>query len=77
MDLGDFTQTVELTFPCLITVDKDICEPRLPSYRKKIATRDRPIQTLTFFGFTRSKSGSLRFGRFRDSGDESFSSGTS
>ena len=48
MDLGDFTQTVELTFPCLITVDKDICEPRLPSYRKKIATRDRPIQTLTF-----------------------------
>ncbi|HQN63574.1 MAG TPA: electron transfer flavoprotein subunit beta/FixA family protein, partial [Flexilinea sp.] len=48
MDLGDFTQTVELPFPCLITVDKEIYEPRLPSYRKKIATRDRPIQTLSF-----------------------------
>ena len=30
--------------PCLITVDKDIFVPRLPSYRLKKATADRPGQ---------------------------------
>lgn len=47
-DLGNFTQTVEICLPCLITVEKDIYEPRLPSYKRKISTKDKPIQILTF-----------------------------
>ena len=47
-DLGFVTQTVEITLPCLMTVDKDIFEPRLPSYKRKLATKDRPIRVLTF-----------------------------
>ena len=47
-DLGNFMQTVEINFPCLITVEKDIYEPRLPSYKRKISTKDKPIQILTF-----------------------------
>ncbi len=37
----------EIFFPCLITVEKGIYEPRLPSYRLKLATQSTPIQTLT------------------------------
>lgn len=47
-DLGFVTQTVEIMLPCLITVEKDIFEPRLPSYKKKMATKDRPIQVISF-----------------------------
>ncbi len=42
-DMGDSYAIVELMYPCLITVDKDILEPRLPSYRLKLKTADRPI----------------------------------
>lgn len=47
-DLGFFTQTVEVQLPCLMTVEKDIFEPRLPSYKRKLETKDRAIHTLTF-----------------------------
>lgn len=47
-DLGFVTQKVEITLPCLLTVDKDIFEPRLPSYKRKLATKDKPIRILTF-----------------------------
>ncbi|MHC1772408.1 MAG: electron transfer flavoprotein subunit beta [Flexilinea sp.] len=47
-DLGDFTQTLEIKFPCLITVEKDIFEPRLPSYKRKINTKGKTIRILTF-----------------------------
>ncbi len=47
-DLGDFTQTVEIKFPCLITVEKDIFEPRLPSYKRKISTEGKAIRILSF-----------------------------
>ena len=47
-DLGFFTQKAEISLPCLLTVDKDIFEPRLPSYKRKIATKDKPIRVLTF-----------------------------
>ena len=36
-----------LTFPCLISVEKDICIPRLPSYLKKQATKDREVKYVT------------------------------
>ncbi len=47
-DLASVTQVSELPFPCLITVDKDICVPRLPSYRLMRETKDRPIRILSF-----------------------------
>lgn len=47
MDMPETLETVKILFPCLITVDKDIFQPRLPSYRKKIATADKEIVTYT------------------------------
>lgn len=47
-DLGFVIQKAEINLPCLLTVDKDIFEPRLPSYKRKLATKDKPIRTLTF-----------------------------
>lgn len=35
-------------YPCLLTIDKDTCVPRLPSYLLKKATADRPIRILSF-----------------------------
>lgn len=40
--------TVNLPFPALIAVEKGVGEPRLPSYKLKLATADRPIRTLSF-----------------------------
>ena len=47
-DLGAVTMKSEITLPCLLTVDKDIFEPRLPSYKRKLATKDKPVRVLTF-----------------------------
>lgn len=47
-DLASVTQVSELPYPCLITVDKDMCVPRLPSYLLKRATADRPVRIMTF-----------------------------
>ena len=46
MDLPEQVQVVELSFPCLITVEKGIYEPRLPSYRLKLATKQKAIRIL-------------------------------
>lgn len=40
-------ETLKLRFPCLISVEKDICIPRLPSYLKKTATCEREIRAIT------------------------------
>ena len=37
---------VRMSLPCLLTVEKGIFEPRLPSYRRKLATADREITWL-------------------------------
>lgn len=50
-DLVDITQTARMEFPCLITVEKDIFTPRLPSYKLKLATKDRKVHILTFKDF--------------------------
>ena len=50
-DMADSTAVVKLSFPCLITVDKDIMQPRLPSYRKKLAAKGKPVGILTFQDF--------------------------
>ena len=46
VDLPDYEITEKIPFPCLMTVEKGVFEPRLPSYRKKLATADREITWL-------------------------------
>lgn len=46
-DLGSVTQVSEMGYPCLITVDKDMCVPRLPSYILKKQTKDKKVTILT------------------------------
>ncbi|MGI6777042.1 MAG: electron transfer flavoprotein subunit beta/FixA family protein [Acetivibrionales bacterium] len=50
-DMSDSIEIVEISYPCLITVEKEIMQPRLPSYRKKLETSDRPVKILTFKDF--------------------------
>ena len=41
-------QTAELSYPCLITVEKDIFTPRLPSYRRKIKHKTTKIEKIAY-----------------------------
>lgn len=43
MDMPHTVEVVDVKLPCLIAVDKDIYQPRLPSFKKKLATKDREI----------------------------------
>ncbi len=47
LDMPLHLVTAKLSFPCLLTVEKGIFEPRLPSYKLKLATADRPVKILT------------------------------
>ena len=51
MDMPNTIEVVEVKFPCLLTVEKDIFQPRLPSYRQKLATKDREIRMITLKDF--------------------------
>ncbi|MEG0048117.1 MAG: electron transfer flavoprotein subunit beta/FixA family protein [Clostridia bacterium] len=46
MDLGQEIQTVRVALPCLMAVEKDIVQPRLPSFVRKCQMADTPIQVL-------------------------------
>ena len=46
-DLGSHYANSSLPFPCLLTVEKDIFEPQLPSYLLKQAAKDRKIEVLS------------------------------
>ena len=46
MDMPESVATVKVHFPCLITVEKDIFQPRLPSFKKRIETKNREIKIL-------------------------------
>ena len=46
-DMGNLVADTAMSYPCLITVEKDIFRPRLPSYIALKRTRNRPINTLT------------------------------
>jgi electron transfer flavoprotein beta subunit len=50
-DLTDSIEVVELMYPCLITVEKNIVQPRLPSYRRKHESTGRPVNMLSFSDF--------------------------
>ena len=39
----DHEEIVEIEMPCLITIDKDMNTPRLPSYRRKLLMKDYEI----------------------------------
>lgn len=43
MEMSEDVERLKIPFPCLITVQKDIYEPRLPSYKKQKATANREI----------------------------------
>ena len=47
MEMSDDIEKLKVPFPCLITVQKDICEPRLPSYKKQKATANKAISRYT------------------------------
>lgn len=51
MDMQEANGVLEVKLPCLITVEKDIFEPRLPSYIRKKQTRDREIKVLSLNDF--------------------------
>ena len=46
IDLPQHVQELKVKLPCLITVEKGIYEPRLPSYKRKKATGGREIARL-------------------------------
>ena len=41
-------QTLEIDFPCLITVEKNNDSPRLPSYKRSVEYRNYQIEQITF-----------------------------
>jgi len=42
-DYGEFVQICDIQMPCLLTIDKDSCVPRLPSYLLRKASQEREI----------------------------------
>lgn len=50
-DMADSTEIVELIYPCLITVEKDIMQPRLPSFRKKLLTSEWAVNIMSLEDF--------------------------
>lgn len=48
MDMPETVEIQEVALPCLITVEKDINQPRLPSFKLKIKTADKKIEHITF-----------------------------
>ena len=49
--LQDVIETVHMPFPCLVTVEQDICMPRLPSLKTARETADKPIHMLGLDSF--------------------------
>jgi len=47
MDMPDTVELASIKCPCLLSVEKNIFQPRLPSYKKKILTKERKIEVLS------------------------------
>ncbi len=52
MDMPNTVEVVEINYPCLITVEKDIFQPRLPSFKLKLDSQDRKIPFFCINDFT-------------------------
>lgn len=48
MDMPRDIETIRIPFPCLLTVKKDIYQPRLPSYLRKKKTMKQDVEIYTF-----------------------------
>jgi len=46
MDMPNTIEVAKIKFPCLLSVEKDIFQPRLPSFKKKIETKDREVKII-------------------------------
>ncbi len=46
MDMPNTIEVAKIKFPCLLSVEKDIFQPRLPSFKKKIETKDRVVKII-------------------------------
>lgn len=44
MNMEETVEIQEIKLPCLITVDKDIYTPRLPSYKRKLEIKDKKVK---------------------------------
>jgi len=51
MDMPTTVEVAAVEYPCLMTVEKDIFSPRLPSYKRKMETADREIKVLSVKDF--------------------------
>ncbi len=47
MDMSHDIEIAKIEYPCLLSVDKDIFMPRLPSYLKKEMTKEREIRVIS------------------------------
>ena len=52
MDMPQTVEVVEVKLPALITVAKDSNEPRLPSFKLKLASAGRPVKRLSLDDFS-------------------------
>lgn len=50
-DLSDYSQTIRLPYPALISVEKDIYQPRLPSLKKKMELKNCNIEVMNLDSF--------------------------
>lgn len=46
--MDKYVETVEIEFPCLITVDKGTISPRLPSYKRSKMVKEDALKSITF-----------------------------
>ncbi|MBL4938286.1 electron transfer flavoprotein subunit beta/FixA family protein [Clostridium sp. YIM B02515] len=51
MDMPNTIELSEIKYPCLLTVEKDIFQPRLPSYKRKLETKNREVKMISFNDF--------------------------
>lgn len=49
--LQDSVEVAHMPFPCLVTVEQDICTPRLPSLKLRRAANDKPIHIIGLDAF--------------------------
>lgn len=45
--LEDSIEILEVTYPCLITIEKDVVTPRLPSYKRSLLFKDNKFKQIT------------------------------
>ncbi|MFR3071703.1 MAG: electron transfer flavoprotein subunit beta/FixA family protein [Paeniclostridium sp.] len=51
VDMPNTREICEIKFPCLITVEKEIFQPRLPSFKLKMKTKDKEIPMISLKDF--------------------------